>query len=128
LLRVLVLHGIPGKEKVSRIYEDEVQSFAPQLFDEGRPPGQTAKLTALSPAGLNLAVNVGGKEQRNGPAGCKRGTFSPKKEGEEKDKQDYQQAFLHDHPSQIFFPKPLPLKGRKSSGKSILGQSNQLGR
>jgi hypothetical protein len=66
-------------------------------------------------------VDVGGKQQSDGPDGCKRGTFSPKKEGEEKDKQDYQQAFLHDHPLLNFFPKSFPLTGHESSGKSIPG-------
>jgi hypothetical protein len=71
LLGVLVLYGITGKEKVPRIYENEVRSFAPYLLDESGSPGQTAKLTALSAARLNLAMNAGGKHQRNGSVGCK---------------------------------------------------------
>ncbi len=73
LFRVGVLHQGRGKEQISRVYQNDVRSFTPEFLDEGRSPGQTAKLIRLSAAGLHLALEIGREDQGEGEGGLGRG-------------------------------------------------------
>jgi len=54
----------PGRvEKVPGIHQDYILSLFAQLFQEGSPPGQTAKLAPSSAAGLVFPVYVRAENQ-----------------------------------------------------------------
>jgi len=70
------------------------------LFDEGGPPGQTAKLIRLSAAGFDFAVDVGGENQSDASGGDEGGGFAPEGWREYKKQQYSQKKFPHITPRQ----------------------------
>jgi hypothetical protein len=63
----------------------------------------------MSPAGFNLAVDVGRKNQNRSPGRVERRALPPERERENKDQQDSEKKFLQTHLLKIEFPGPLPL-------------------
>jgi len=68
-------------EKVPGVHYDDVLSVFAQVFQEGSPPGQTAKLAPPSAAGLVLAVNVRAEHQGDDLLRFHPGRLPPGREG-----------------------------------------------
>jgi hypothetical protein len=98
LFRSGVQYGFRGEEKIPCIHENDVCPFAPYFFNEGRPPGQTAKLFRPSAAGFDFTLNGGRENQGDALVGDEGGDFTPDCDREEEDQKDYQKVFFHDIP------------------------------
>jgi hypothetical protein len=82
-----------GIEKVSGIHQKDIFFVFAQVFQEGSPPGQTAKLAPPSAAGLVLAVEIRAEDQGNDLLRLHPGRLPPGIEGDQAKEEKKQKSF-----------------------------------
>jgi hypothetical protein len=108
-------------EKVPGVHHDDILSFFAQVFQEGSPPGQTAKLAPPSAAGLVLPVQVRAEHQGDDLLGLRPGRLPPRGERDQA-KEKNNQIFLHPYLPKTRFKSLMLSQKVKNTPSPSMGE------